>query len=96
MNVDHKLRVVVILSRIHPGESPSSYVCQGNFRKFYYYDYYYILIIIMFNFAFSLLGNSSFPEVTFIKWLGVATRGDVETIKKLLLLLKLHQFKVLF
>ncbi|XP_046683364.1 cytosolic carboxypeptidase 6-like [Homalodisca vitripennis] len=29
MTSGRKMRVVVILSRIHPGETPSSYVCQG-------------------------------------------------------------------
>ena len=30
-----KQRVVIILARIHPGESPSSFVCQGTYYCVY-------------------------------------------------------------
>lgn len=28
-----KRRVVAIMARVHPGESPASFVCQGNYFK---------------------------------------------------------------
>jgi len=29
INVKNKIRLILIIARTHPGESPSSYVCQG-------------------------------------------------------------------
>ena len=46
-NKETKKRIVVITARVHPGETPSSFVCEGIIKFLTRYPFFYNLVIVL-------------------------------------------------